>query len=130
MPVRLPLGAPLVPDLLAQAHLGDVDALVLDVAAGGALRAGEVVPRGKNVVHRLAPREPRLHLAGQERHLAAGHVQPPPRLDEALVGLGLCHLGRVGEVPQGAGRAPAAGFPAPALAINDSRQKMEGDTLI
>lgn len=25
---------------------------------------------------------------------------------------------------------PTAGFPAPALAINDSRQKMEGDTLI
>lgn len=208
MPVRLPLVAPLVPDLLAKAHLRDVYVLVLDVSAGGALRAGEVVSRGEDVVHRLAPRQPGLHLAGQERHLAPRHVQAAPRLDKARLGLGLDHLGRVGEVPQGAGRAPlavvadlgrpvrapaplalvaraspfaqeghlllqsgshiprlpqvlrraqsvprcgsldvkatsrgrppvsrtydrpTAGFPAPALAINDSRQKMEGDTLI
>lgn len=32
--------APLVPDLLAQVHLGHVDVLVLDVAVEGALRAG------------------------------------------------------------------------------------------
>lgn len=44
------------------------------------------------MVDRLAPGEARLDLPGQERHLAAGHVQAPPRLHEALVGLGLRHL--------------------------------------
>ena len=65
------------------------------------------------MVDRLAPGEARLDLPGQQRHLAAGHVQAPPRLHEALVGLGLRHPGRVGELPQGAGRAPLAAVADP-----------------
>ena len=65
------------------------------------------------MVDRLALGGPRLDLPGQERHLAAGHVQAPPRLREALVGLGLRHPGRVGELLQGAGRAPLAAVAGP-----------------
>lgn len=56
--------APLVPDLLAQVHLGHIDVLALEVVVEGALRAGEVVPGGEDVVDRLAPGEARLDLPG------------------------------------------------------------------
>lgn len=65
------------------------------------------------MVNRLAPGESRLDLPGEKGHLVAGHVRAPPRLHEALVGLGLRHPGRVGELPQGAGRAPPAAVADP-----------------
>lgn len=65
------------------------------------------------MVDRLAPGESRLDLPGEKGHLVAGHVRAPPRLHEALVGLGLRHPGRVGELPQGAGRAPPAAVADP-----------------
>ena len=73
-----------------------------------ALRAGQVVPGGEDVVHRLPELEAGFHLSCQEGHLAPRHVQPRAGLGEPGVGLGLRRLGRVGIALEGARRAPLA----------------------